>query len=90
MTNLKDKPFALIGVNIWRHDPGELKEIMTKENITWRTFDDDGDISRQWNRPASPSMFIIDHKGVIRRKWVGKVGGKTIDSVLEKLILEAQ
>ena len=63
---------------------------MTKENITWRTFDDEGDINRQWNRPASPSMFIIDHKGTIRRKWVGKVGEKTIDTVLEKLMHEGE
>ena len=35
-------------------------------------------------------MFIIDHKGKIRRKWTGKVGEKAIDAVLEKLILEMQ
>ena len=63
---------------------------MTKNNITWRTFDDEGNINRQWNRPASPSMYIIDHNGEIRRKWVGKVGEKTIDAALDKLILEAR
>ena len=90
MANLKDKPFALIGVNSWVHDPSELKKIMTKERINWRTFDDEGAISLQWNRPAFPSMFIIDHKGTIRRKWVGKVGENTIDAALEKLIQEAE
>ena len=63
---------------------------MTKEKITWRTFDDEDDINRQWNRPASPSMFMIDHKGTIRRKWVGKVGEKTIDAAIERLIHDAE
>ena len=71
-------------------EPGELKKATTKEKINWRTFDDEGDIKRQWNRPATPELYIIDHKGTIRLKWVGKVGQKTIDSALEKLIHEAE
>ena len=63
---------------------------MTKQKINWRTFDDQGDINRQWNLPATPAFYIIDHQGTIRRKWVGKVGGKTIDAALEKLIREAE
>ncbi|MBC8352321.1 MAG: hypothetical protein H8E66_10050 [Planctomycetes bacterium] len=66
--------------------------MMTKENINWRSFDDQRDINinRQWNLPATPTMYIIDHKGTIRRKWVGKAGDKSIDAALEKLIQEAE
>ena len=63
---------------------------MTKHKINWRSFDDDGSINRQWNLPATPSFYIIDHRGTIRRKWVGKVGEKTIDAALKKLIHEAE
>jgi hypothetical protein len=63
---------------------------MTKEKINWRSFDGELAINRQWNRPATPTFYIIDHKGTIRHKWVGKVGGKTIDAALEKLIQDAE
>ena len=63
---------------------------MTKEEINWRSFDDDGAINRQWNFPATPSFYIIDHKGTIRHKWVGKPGEKSVDAALEKLIHVAE
>ena len=63
---------------------------MTRDQITWRTFDDDGSINRQWNRPATPTYYIIDHKGVIRYKWVGRIGNAAIDTALAILIAEAE
>ena len=63
---------------------------MAKHKISWRTVDDDGAINRQWNSPATPAFYIIDHKGTIRRKWVGKPGEKSVDAALEKMIQEAE
>ena len=63
---------------------------MTEEWINWRSFADDATITRQWNSPATPTFYVIDHTGMIRRKWVGNPGGKTIDVALEKLIREAE
>jgi len=71
-------------------DQDELKKVMTKEKLNWRSFADQGDISRQWNSPATPAFYIIDHKGTIRRKWVGSPGKKAIDDALEDLIQEAE
>ena len=91
MTNLKDKPFALIGVNSWPRDSGELAKLMTREKLNWRTFDDpDRVINGRWNYLATPVFYIIDGQGTIRRKWVGKPGEKTIDAALEKLLGEAE
>jgi peroxiredoxin len=90
VTTLKDKPFAVIGVNSWLHEPGELKTVMTQQKINWRTFDDAGEINRQWNFPATPAFYIIDQKGTIRHKWIGKPGEKTIDTALVKLIKAAE
>jgi hypothetical protein len=87
---LKDKPFALVGVNSWPHEPGELKKVMTKEKLNWRSFDGDDAINRQWNSLATPAFYIVDHTGTIRRKWVGKPGEKPIDAALEKLIRVAE
>jgi len=67
-----------------------LKEVMEKENLNWWSFADDGTISRSWNSPATPAFYVLDHKGVIRHKWIGHPGEKAIDSALEKLIQEAE
>jgi hypothetical protein len=63
---------------------------MTRENINWRTFDDRGAIHTQWNSPATPAYYVIDHQGIIRRKWVGKPGEKSVDTTLDELIQEAE
>lgn len=63
---------------------------MTKEKLNWRSFTGEQAINLQWNLPATPTMYIIDHKGTIRHKWVGNVGEWTIDAALEKIIREAE
>ncbi|MBL7041511.1 MAG: redoxin domain-containing protein [Pirellulaceae bacterium] len=80
----------MVGINLLPHKPEALKEVMEKENLNWRTFADDGAISRKWNSPATPAFYVIDHKGVIRHKWIGHPGEKSIDAALEKLIQEAE
>jgi hypothetical protein len=89
---MADKPFALIGVNSDR-DPKALKETLEKEEITWRSFwngekGTGGPISAEWMVQGWPTLVIIDHKGVIRHKWVG--GNGALDSVLDKLVEEAE
>jgi hypothetical protein len=64
--NLKAKPFALIGVNLNGYGPKMLKQVMWKENLTWRTFADPGTaVGERWG--AGPATYyVIDHRGVIR------------------------
>jgi len=93
--NLKDKPFALIGVHIGGTDAKQLKEIVEKEKITWRSFVDAGNagtgpIAVKWNLSATPTLYVIDHKGVIRHKWAGAPGEKVIDTALDQLIQAAE
>ena len=89
----------MIGVNVNGYDSKKLKGVMDKEKMTWRSFADDGSIVGTWNLPGTPTFYAIDHKGVIRHKWVGspadyKLGGlpdeKAIDAALEKLIQAAE
>ena len=68
---------------------------MEKEKLTWRSFADPGELGQgaivtRWNFPATPTMYVIDHKGVIRYKWVGGPGEKAIDAALAKLIQQAE
>ncbi|MDP6447716.1 MAG: hypothetical protein QF805_28215, partial [Pirellulaceae bacterium] len=70
--------------------PAELKQIMEKEKITWRSFVGSDDISRQWNSPPTPAFYLLDDKGVIRHKWIGHPGEYTIDGAVKKLIAEVK
>jgi hypothetical protein len=92
---LKDKPFALIGVNIAGSAAPKLKAVMKKENLTWRSFTDPGEIGRgaiasKWNIATTPTLYILDADGIIRSKWRGSPGEKAIDDILNELIQEAE
>jgi hypothetical protein len=68
---------------------------MKKEKLTWRSFADSGSagqgaIADRWNLTSTPTLYVLDAKGVIRHKWVGAPGEKAIDTALEKLIEEAE
>src|SRR5207247_8542371 len=84
---LEGKPFALLGIN---SDPDKvkLKEAMEKEDITWRSWWDQttsGAIATSWNVHAWPTIYVLDHKGVIRRK---NVRGESMDQVVNMLLEE--
>ncbi len=80
----------MLGVNVFAHEPNKLKEVMAKEDLNWRTFDDDGTITKQWNSPATPAFYVIDHDGVIRHKWIGHPGEMVLDAALDTLIEQAE
>src|SRR5262245_3469336 len=90
---LDGKPFALIGVNSDR-DKSKLKEENEKQQITWRSFwngpeGTGGPISKAWKVTGWPTLYLIDAKGVIRRKYVGNPGDKVLDEEIDKLVKEA-
>ena len=95
MKNLKDKPFALIGVHVGGANAKQLKKVMENQKITWRSFVDAGPagagpIATKWNLSATPTFYVIDHKGVIRYKWAGAPGEKVVAAALDKLIQAAE
>ena len=49
-----------------------------------------GPIATQWCLSATPTMYAIDHEGVIRYKWAGAPGPKVIDAALDRLIKVAE
>src|ERR1700722_12123963 len=92
--NLAGKPFALVGVNS-DIDLEKLKPVLKEENISWRSFTNGpkgtgGPISADWNVRGWPTLYIIDHKGVIRHKYVGSPGDAALDKALEKLVEVAE
>jgi hypothetical protein len=68
---------------------------MSQRKLTWRSFADAGDlgqgaIAARWNLSGTPTLYVIDPRGVIRHKWVGSPGEKVIDRALELLISKAE
>jgi peroxiredoxin len=94
--NLADKPFAVLGVNISEPNPAALRKVVEKHNLTWRSFSDPptsegrGAIAKKWNLAGTPTIYLLDHKGVIRHKWVGGARANLIDNAVEKLIQEVE
>ena len=91
---MKDKPFALIGVNVGGNAKN-LRDVVKKENLTWRSFADFGDagqgaIADRWNLTSTPTFYVLDARGVIRYKWPGGAGPETIDEALDTLFKEVE
>ena len=86
---MKDRPFALVGVNVNEYESKNLKERMAEEKMNWRSFAHQEAINAKWN-PSTPGYYVLDPRGVIRYKWVGAPGEKAIDAALEKLIGETE
>jgi hypothetical protein len=86
---LEGKPFALIGINS-DQDRNELKTVLEKESITWRSWWDggstNGPIATKWNVHGWPTIYVLDEKGVIRHKNVrGEAMDKAVDELLVKM-----
>jgi hypothetical protein len=90
---MEGKPFALLGINSDR-SKDDLKQTMEKEQMTWRSWFDggstDGPIASKWNVSGWPTLYVLDHKGVIRHKWLGSPGDEVMDKAIDKLVQEAE
>ncbi len=87
---LANKQFALLGINS-DADRTKLKEVLSKEQITWRSFWDggttSGPIAKAWNVRGWPTVYVLDHKGVIRFRNLRE---KELDEAVDRLIAEMQ
>jgi Thioredoxin-like len=91
---LADKPFALVGINS-DQDREELKPTLEKESITWPSFwnggGSSGGIAKTWNVHSWPTIYVLDHKGVIRFKNKrGAALDKAVDTLLEEWAAETR
>jgi len=90
---LENKPFALIGVNSDKSRE-ESKKKNVDQKITWRSFwngekGTSGPISAAWEVRGWPTLYLIDHNGVIRRKFLGNPGDEVLDRMIDELVKKA-
>jgi hypothetical protein len=85
---LKNKPFALLGINT--DGQAEYQKGLKAEPVTWRSFDDgntSGPICETWNIDSFPSIFVLDHEGVIRYR---DVRGDDLEAAVKELVAKAE
>ena len=87
---LEGKPFAIVGVN---SDTKErARKAVQTEKMAYRSFWDGGNtsgpIATKWGVEGWPTLYLIDAKGDIRKKWLGSPGDEVLDHEIDKLVKE--
>jgi hypothetical protein len=82
----KDKPFAIVGVN------SDQDLAALKPRLAWRSFWNGpegtaGPIAKAWHVSGWPTVYVIDHEGVIRHKGHG---GPGMDEALRACLAKAE
>jgi thiol-disulfide isomerase/thioredoxin len=89
---LADKPFVILGVN-GDVSVGALVEALKAEKITWRSWHDGGytggPIATRWDVEVWPTLFLIDHKGIVRKRFIGWDERKDIEKAIDDLVRAA-
>ena len=84
---LKNEPFALIGINT-DTDIDAYKERAKKSGVTWRSSwqgSTSGPLCREWGVRGFPTIYVLDHKGVIR---YANVRGSAMDQAVDRLLAD--
>ena len=86
---LKDQPFALIGINS-DADKDYYRSEAESMGVTWRSFwngprGTSGPISSKWGVRGWPTIYVLDHEGVIRYQGVR---GEKMDEAVDALLAE--
>jgi thiol-disulfide isomerase/thioredoxin len=88
---MKNKPFVLLSVSA-DNEQETLMKFFEKEPMPWEHWFDGKtqSVTKALRIRAFPTMYLIDHTGVIRYKWVGSPGNEKIDHAVEELVKEAE
>lgn len=83
------KPFTLLGINS-DQSRSALKKTMENEKITWPNIwggsPAQNQIARAWEVSGWPTLFVLDHEGIVRHK---NLRGEALEKAIEELIAKA-
>jgi RNA polymerase sigma-70 factor (ECF subfamily) len=86
---LEGKPFALVGVNS-DSEAEVLKDALKTHEISWRSFRDRRSgkpaISDEWKILGYPTLYLIDHQGIIRHRWIGAPPPEELNRAVDRLV----
>ena len=86
---LKNEPFALIGINTDK-DKEYYRKKQKEMGVTWRSSwqgSTNGTLCEEWGVNSFPTIYVLDHKGVIRFKGIR---GEEMDKAVDKLLGELE
>jgi hypothetical protein len=86
---LKNKPFALLGVNTDK-DKDEYRKKAAEMGVTWRSSwqgSTSGPWPLAWGVSSYPTIYVIDHKGLIRFEGLR---GERLDAAVDQLLKEME
>ena len=90
VTRLQGKPFVLLGVNT-DETREELQQTLKENDLGWRNWwDGEGKIAERWGVEGFPTLFLIDHKGVVRQMFEGAPPAAKLDRAIDGLVQEAE
>ncbi|MEM6674218.1 MAG: TlpA disulfide reductase family protein [Planctomycetota bacterium] len=89
---LADAPFLHVGVQSCDGAPEVVRELTEERGVNWpivtdRSVDGSsfGPIGTKWNLSGWPTVFLIDHEGVIRSDWATEeVLAKMLPELIER------
>ena len=88
---LAKKQFKILSVSA-DEKKDTLTEFLEKEKMPWAHWWDgmQGPIAKTFKVCAFPTMYLIDAKGMIRKKWIGSPGNEVLDKAVEELVAEME
>ena len=91
VARLKGKPFVLVSVSA-DEQKATLTKFIDKNEMPWVHWwdGDENPLLKTFRVQAFPTLYLIDHKGVIRKKWVGAPKNDVLDAEVNKLVAAAE
>jgi peroxiredoxin len=85
----KDRPFVLFGV---AQDSAEtVKEFQKVFPMPWPNIVDERRLlSGQWNVLGFPACVLVDHRGIVRKRWLEGINPQEVWEEVELLVKKAE
>ena len=90
VVKMKDRPFAILGVHC--ENQSILTELVKNKTVTWRSWADGeaGPITTAWNVDSFPTLYLLDHQGIVRWQSNGAPDEQELAEMIEELVAEAE
>jgi len=86
------KPFVLVSVSA-DDEKDTLVKFLEKEPMPWIHWWDSGTdnpVLKKYRVRAFPTLYLIDHTGTIKQKWVGRPESDKLDKAIDEAVKEAE
>ncbi len=87
------RPFAVVGVNC-DEELATARKSAASKGMAWRSFQNTGGdgvpVAEAWAIRAWPTLYLIDAKGVVRKRWLGAPPDEILSEEVERMVAAAE